>query len=41
MGGIDQKTFELNDIVPIIIRNPVNSASYEVKINCDVNGFTW
>lgn len=31
----------LNDIVPIILPNPVNSTTYTVTINLDVNGYTW
>jgi len=31
----------LNDIVPVILPNPVNSTTYTVSINLDVNGYTW
>jgi len=41
MQGIDRKTFELNDIVPIILPNPQNSTTYTTVLNNDVNGYTW
>jgi len=41
MQGIDRKTFELNDIVPIILPNPTNSTTYTTVLNNDVNGYTW
>jgi len=41
MGGVDQKTFKLNDYVPVTIPNPTNSTRYTVTIQCDVNGYTW
>lgn len=41
MQGIDQKTFTLNDIVPIILPSPENSTTYTVVVNLDVNGYTW
>ena len=41
MRGIDQKTFILNDIVPIVLNNPQDSTSYTAIVNSDVNGYTW
>jgi hypothetical protein len=41
LGGIDQKTFVLNDIVPIVLPDPLNSTTYTCIINADVNGYTW
>jgi hypothetical protein len=38
---MDQKTFVLNDIVPVTITNPTNDASYQVIVSADVNGYTW
>jgi len=41
LGGIEQKSFTLNDIVPLIVRNPTNSTTYTVIVNADVNGYTY
>lgn len=41
LQGIDQKQFKLNDIVPIVLSNPVNDNAYTVIISADVNGYTW
>jgi len=41
MQGIDQKSFMLNDIVPIVLPNPENSTTYTVIIQADVNGWTY
>lgn len=41
MQGIDQKSFMLNDIVPVILPNPENSTTYTVIIQADVNGWTY
>lgn len=38
---MDQKSFQLNDIVPITISNPTNDQAYTVIISADVNGYTW
>jgi len=38
---MDQKSFQLNDIVPITIANPTNDQAYTVIISADVNGYTW
>jgi len=38
---MDQKTFVLNDIVPITISNPTNDTTYTIVVNADVNGYTW
>jgi hypothetical protein len=41
LQGIDEKTFVLNDIVPIVITNPTNSVGLLCIIEADVNGYTW
>lgn len=38
---MDQKSFALNDIVPMVLPNPTNSTTYTVIIQCDVNGWTY
>lgn len=41
MQGMDNKTFAMNDVVPIVITNPGNNLTYRVIIQLDVNGYTW
>jgi hypothetical protein len=41
MQGMDNKTFLMNDVVPIVISNPGNNLTYRVIIQLDVNGYTW
>jgi hypothetical protein len=41
MQGMDQKSFSLNDIVPVVLPSPENSTAYTVIIQCDVNGWTY
>lgn len=41
LGGIDQKAFTFNDIVPIVLNNPNDSTVYTAIVNADVNGYTW
>jgi len=41
MSGISQIGFSVNDIVPIILPNPLNSTVYTCTIDSDVNGYTW
>lgn len=40
-NGVDQKFFELNDYVPVVIPDILNSTRYTVTIQCDVNGYTY
>jgi hypothetical protein len=38
---MDQKSFTLNDIVPLTISNPTNESSLLVIVSTDANGYTW
>jgi hypothetical protein len=41
MQGMDEKNFTLNDVVPLVLRNPVNNRQVVVIISADANGFTY
>jgi hypothetical protein len=41
LRGIDQTTFVMNDVVPLVIPDPENSTTYTCVVNADVNGYTW
>jgi hypothetical protein len=38
---MDEKTFTLNDIVPLTISNPANNQQLVVIVSADANGYTW
>lgn len=41
MQGMDEKSFVLNDLVPLTISNPANDSQLVVIISADANGYTW